>query len=141
VFYLKEFEINILSDYDNVAQVNEAIRNFLTNQGVETYILNAFDICLTEALNNIIKHAYKEVKDKNISVRISKDSKTIEIEIIDEGEPRTKFEIPNLDYDPHDINNLPESGMGLFIMNQLMDELKYENRDGKNYFLLKKWIY
>lgn len=138
---MKNFEINILSDYDNVAQVNEAVRDFLVNQGVETYVLNAFDICLTEALNNIIKHAYKEEKGRNITVQITKDNKTIEVEIIDEGEPRTKLEIPNLEFDPHDINNLPESGMGLFIMNQLMDELKYENRNGKNYFILKKWIY
>ncbi len=138
---MKNFEINILSDYDNVAQVNDAVRDFLVNQGVETYVLNAFDICLTEALNNIIKHAYKEEKGKNITVHIAKDTKTIEVEIIDEGEPRTKLEIPNLDFDPQDINNLPESGMGLFIMNQLMDELKYENRNGKNYFILKKWIY
>lgn len=130
-----------MSDYDNVAQVNDAVRDFLVNQGVETYVLNAFDICLTEALNNIIKHAYKEEKGRNITVHILKDTKTIEVEIIDEGEPRTKFEIPNLDFDPQDINNLPESGMGLFIMNQLMDELKYENRNGKNYFILKKWIY
>ncbi len=141
MFYLKEFEINILSDYDNVAQVNDAVRDFLSNQGVETYILNAFDICLTEALNNIIKHAYKEENGREIVVKLRKDTKVIEVEIIDEGQPRTKFEIPNLDFDPQDINNLPESGMGLFIMNQLMDELKYENRDGKNYFLLKKWLY
>lgn len=138
---MKNFEINILSDYDNVAQVNDAVRDFLVNQGVETYVLNAFDICLTEALNNIIKHAYKEEKGRNITVQIAKDTKTIEVEIIDEGEPRTKLEIPNLEFDPQDINNLPESGMGLFIMNQLMDELKYENRNGKNYFILKKWIY
>lgn len=138
---MKNFEINILSEYDNVAQVNDAVRDFLVNQGVETYVLNAFDICLTEALNNIIKHAYKEEKGRNITVHIVKDTKTIEVEIIDEGEPRTKFEIPNLEFDPQDINNLPESGMGLFIMNQLMDELKYENRNGKNYFILKKWIY
>lgn len=138
---MKEFEINILSDYDNVAQVNDAVRDFLSNQGVESYILNAFDICLTEALNNIIKHAYKEENGREIIVKLRKDTKVVEVEIIDEGQPRTKFEIPNLDFDPQDINNLPESGMGLFIMNQLMDELKYENRDGKNYFLLKKWLY
>lgn len=141
MFFLKEFEINILSDYDNVAHVNDAVRDFLSNQGVESYILNAFDICLTEALNNIIKHAYKEENGREIIVKLRKDTKVVEVEIIDEGQPRTKFEIPNLDFDPQDINNLPESGMGLFIMNQLMDELKYENRDGKNYFLLKKWLY
>jgi len=138
---LKEFEVNILSDYDNVAKVNEDIREILEDNGVEPHILNAFEICIMESINNIIKHAYKEQKDKTICVKLKLDKKLIEMEIIDEGEPNNNFVIPNLDFDPKDINNLPESGMGLYIMKQLMDELTYNRKNGKNYFILKKWLY
>lgn len=138
---MKEFEIKILSDYDNVVKINKEVREILEDEGVEPYILNAFEICIMESVNNVIKHAYKEQKDKPICVKLKIDSKSIEMEIIDEGEPRSKFEIPDLDFDPKDINNLPESGMGLYIMKQLMDELTYNSRNGKNYFILKKWLY
>lgn len=138
---MKEFEVNILSDYDNVAKVNEDIREILEDNGVEPHILNAFEICIMESINNIIKHAYKEQKDKTICVKLKLDKKLIEMEIIDEGEPNNNFVIPNLDFDPKDINNLPESGMGLYIMKQLMDELTYNRKNGKNYFILKKWLY
>ncbi len=138
---MKEFEVNILSDYDNVAKVNDDIREILEDNGVEPHILNAFEICIMESINNIIKHAYKEQKDKTICVKLKLDNKLIEMEIIDEGEPNNNFVIPNLDFDPKDINNLPESGMGLYIMKQLMDELAYNRKNGKNYFILKKWLY
>jgi serine/threonine-protein kinase RsbW len=138
---LKEFEIKILSDYDNVAKVNKEVREILEDEGVESYILNAFEICIMESVNNVIKHSYKEQKNNYICVKLKIDSKLIEMEIIDEGEPRLKFEIPDLDFDPKDINNLPESGMGLYIMKQLMDELTYNSKSGKNYFILKKWLY
>jgi serine/threonine-protein kinase RsbW len=138
---LKEFEVNILSDYDNVAKVNDDIREILDDNGVEPHILHAFQICIMEGINNIIKHAYKEQKNKSICVKLRVDKKLIELEIIDEGEPNNNFSIPNLDFDPKDINNLPESGMGLYIMKQLMDELTYNRKNGKNYFILKKWLY
>ncbi|MDQ7817619.1 MAG: ATP-binding protein [Melioribacteraceae bacterium] len=138
---MKEFEIKILSDYDNVAKVNKEVREILEDEGVESYILNAFEICIMESVNNVIKHSYKEQKNNYICVKLRIDSKLIEMEIIDEGEPRLKFEIPDLDFDPKDINNLPESGMGLYIMKQLMDELTYNSKSGKNYFILKKWLY
>jgi serine/threonine-protein kinase RsbW len=138
---LKEFEINILSEYDNVAKVNDDIREILEDNSVEPHILNAFQICIMESINNIIKHAYKEQKDKTICVKLKLDNKLIEMEIVDEGEANNNFVIPDLDFDPKDINNLPESGMGLYIMKQLMDELTYNRKNGKNHFILKKWLY
>ncbi|MEG8990490.1 ATP-binding protein [Ignavibacteria bacterium 4148-Me] len=138
---MSELEINISSDYDEVVKVNNAVNDFLSKEGIEELIRNAFDICLTEALNNVIKHAYKEEKGKSIQVRIIKDKNFIEVNIIDEGMPRTNLEIKKLDYDPEDLDSLPESGMGLFIIQQLMDELDYFSINGKNYFILKKWLY
>jgi len=138
---VRELEINISSDYDEVVKVNNAVNDFLSKEGIEELIRNAFDICLTEALNNVIKHAYKEEKGKSIQVRVIKDKNFIEVNIIDEGIPRTNLEIKKLDYNPEDLNSLPESGMGLFIIQQLMDELDYFSINGKNYFVLKKWLY
>lgn len=138
---MSELIINITSDYEEVVKVNEAVKNFLCKEKVEELIQNAFDICLTEALNNVIKHAYKGVKGKLIQVKILKENNFVEANIIDEGEPRTNLEIKNLDFNPEELESLPESGMGLFIIQQLMDELDYFSINGKNYFVLKKWLY
>jgi len=138
---VNEIDIKISSDYEEVVKVNDAVNDFLIKQGIEELIRNAFDICLTEALNNVIKHAYKEEKGKSIQVKVIKDENLVEVNIIDEGLPRTNLEIKKLDYDPNDLESLPESGMGLFIIQQLMDELDYFSINGKNYFVLKKWLY
>lgn len=138
---MNEIEIKISSDYEEVVKVNDAVNDFLIKQGIEELIRNAFDICLTEALNNVIKHAYKEEKGKSIQVKVIKDENLVEVNIIDEGLPRTNLEIKKLDYNPNDLDSLPESGMGLFIIQQLMDELDYFSINGKNYFVLKKWLY
>ncbi|MEG8946270.1 ATP-binding protein [Rosettibacter firmus] len=137
---MNEIEINITSDYDEVEKVSETVTKFLSDEGVEELIRNAFNICLTEALNNVIKHAYKGENGKLICVKVFKDKEFVEVNIIDEGLPRENLEIKNLDFNPEDLDSLPESGMGLYIIQQLMDELDYFSVNGKNYFILKKWL-
>ena len=137
---MTEANFSIASDYDQVIEVNKLIHSFLLKENVETHICNAVEICLTEALNNVIKHAYHGVTRYGIDINIRKNEKCLEIEIIDTGDPRTKFEVPKLEYDPSDIENLPESGMGLYIIDQLMDEVNYITLNGKNFFTLKKWL-
>lgn len=134
------FSINIISDYDEVVKINEAVHDYLSTDGVEEHISNAFDICITEAVNNVIKHAYKGENNNPITVNVKRDNNSVEVQIIDEGTPRSRFEIPELEYDPEDIENLPESGMGIYIMNQLMDKLDYFSINGKNYFTMKKYL-
>jgi serine/threonine-protein kinase RsbW len=135
-----EQNFNIISDYDNVAVVIQEIKKYLAAQNLEEHLCNAVDICLTEALNNVIKHSYSGNNSMPIEIIVKKDSKFMQIEIVDIGLPRKNLVIKDLVFDPNDIDNLPESGMGLFIIKQLMDELDYGTKEGKNYFILKKWL-
>ena len=135
-----EQSFHIISDYGNVAEVNKRIRIFLEQLEIEQYIRNAVEICLTEALNNVIKHSYNGENGKPIELIVKKDSNYFEIVIVDKGITRKNLIVKEPDFDPKDINNLPESGMGLYIIQQLMDEMKYYSKEGKNYFALKKWL-
>ncbi len=133
---VKTFKIK--SEYAKVDEVNQEIKNFLQFNNVENFVCSQIEISLTEALNNVIKHGYKGDETKSIEIEVVKDGSILVIKVVDEGEPRKNLEIPKLDFDPKDIQNLPESGMGLYIISQLMDEMDYMNIKGKNIFTLKK---
>ena len=132
---------SIPSSYDEVEIANRQIREYLHSESVEEHLQNAVEMCLMEALNNVIKHAYRGEQNHFIDVNVCIDSQLMEIQIIDEGVPRESLVIKELDFDPNDIENLPEGGMGLFIIKQLMDELDYYTLNGKNYFTLRKFLY
>ena len=136
-----EQKFNITSDYGEVIKINKSIREHLSGNKIETYVCNAVEICLTEALNNVIKHAYKGENSNQIDIIIRINNNQLEIEIVDEGSPRKNLIISELNFDPAKIDNLPESGMGLYIIKQLMDELNYYSLNGKNYFTLRKQIF
>ena len=131
---------SIKSKYKNITEVSNSVKQFCLLHEIGEEKCNDIIICLIEALNNVIKHSYKEEETKLIEIEVYKNENDFEIRIVDEGISRTNFEKPNLDFNPEDIDNLPEGGMGLFIIESLMDSTHYETRDKKNTFIMKKLL-
>jgi serine/threonine-protein kinase RsbW len=91
----------------------------LTPEEFEAQTLSAFG----EAFNNIAIHGYRAAPG-DVEIEIESDEEGIVIRLIDTG---SSFD-PGCVAVP-DMANLPESGMGLFIINSFMDEVDY--RPGK----------
>lgn len=137
---MNKIELKIFSIYEKVAEACFSLRDFCFKQNIEKKICSELELCLTEALNNVIKHAYKENPDKLIEISYTFENSELTIRIEDFGNPRTSIKEPSLEYDPKDINSLPEGGMGLFIIKNLTDSSEYFSDQGKNVFIMKKLI-
>jgi serine/threonine-protein kinase RsbW len=135
---MQKKEISIPSIYERVSEACFSLRDFCFHNSVEKKICSELELCLTEALNNVIKHAYKEDFLQKIDLAYSFDSNQLKIEIEDFGLPRTNFKEPVLNYNPSDVDTLPEGGMGLYIIKNLMDDVIYSRIEGKNRFIMKK---
>ncbi len=132
----KNYTIN--SDYKSVSTLVGEIKKLLELVGASPKETGEIQMCLTEALNNVVKHSYGGKPGNEIQLNISLYKERIEFEILEYGLPRKNTGKPKLEYDPNDINNLPEGGMGLFIIDKLMDSTEYSSDNGKNIFILKK---
>ncbi len=130
--------ISIPSVYERVSEACFSLRDFCFCNNILKNICSELELCLTEALNNVIKHAYKEDKEQKIYLTFTFNVNELEIVIEDSGLPRTNFKEPVLNYDPSDVNTLPEGGMGLFIIKNLMNDVTYNRIEGKNTFIMKK---
>lgn len=130
--------ISIPSVYERVSEACFSLRDFCFHNNIEKNMCSELELCLTEALNNVIKHAYKEDSLQKIFLEYSLKANVLEITIEDSGLPRINFNEPVLNYDPSDVNTLPEGGMGLYIIKNLMDNVTYSRIDGINTFIMKK---
>lgn len=86
-------------------------------------------LAVDEAYTNIIKHAYKDVPVKPVSIEIGSNDAQLWISIKDEGEsfdPSTYSE-PDL---KERIKNKQRGGMGVYLIRKLMDSVQY-NRKGQ----------
>ena len=89
-------------------------------------------LCVFEAVTNSIRHAYHDESDHQIEVVFSLDRNQIRIEVSDHGDPMEQPKEPHLDFDPDDVRDLPEGGMGLPIIDEAMDQVTYESSNQKN---------
>ncbi len=136
---LKSFSIN--SDYKNVSSACFIAKTFCEDHSVNENTTKEIELCLAEALNNIIKHSYKGDNKNLIDIDLIFDENKFTFSLSDYGLPRTNVDKPKLEFDPNDIDSLPEGGMGLFIISQLMDESTYISENGKNTFTVSKIIF
>ena len=125
-------KFSITSEYHNISLVSKKINSFLKKEKVDQEIIDPVLISLMEALNNSIEHSYKEEQGNAIDIIVSVLQTKVEIDILETGFARTNFDKPSLEFDPDDLDNVPEGGMGLFIIDSLMDSTSYTSENGVN---------
>ena len=132
----KSFTID--SAYKNVSSVCFIAKTYCEEKYLDEEKTREIELCLAEALNNIIKHSYKGEETNKIDFSMEFENSKFTIVLTDFGESRKNLKKPVLEFDPEDIESLPEGGMGLFIIEQLMDENIYSVEENKNTFTLVK---
>jgi serine/threonine-protein kinase RsbW len=90
---------------------------FRLNSDWDNQVVSAFG----EAFNNAAIHSYRDNKPGDVEIEVDTGPTYITIRLIDFG---TSFD-PELVPQP-DLDSLPESGLGLFIIRSFMDEVTYE---------------
>jgi len=84
-------------------------------------LMNEMVSAVGEAFNNVVLHAYADVADGQVALDIDTGAGEMRIEIRDEG---ASFDIDAVP--APDLDELPEGGMGLFIIRSFVDDVSYE---------------
>ena len=134
------FTIDIVSDYAEVRRVGE----WLTDVGkgrIDQAVLDDLQLVVAEAVNNIIRHAYREEPGRPISVRLEVSAAGITLVFRDSGQaPPPGFpqsRIGSLEVDPSDLAALADSGRGLAIIQSCVDQMDYVRNGSFNELSLR----
>lgn len=93
-----------------VQQVERADRDFRNE------MVTAFG----EAFNNIVIHGYRGRADGTLEVEAEMTADRMVLRLIDTGH-HVDFD----DVEPPDLDSMPESGMGVFMIHALVDDVQY----------------
>lgn len=92
------------------------------------------ELALTEALANVIEHAYRGAAEERIEVAAGLDGDTLRVTVRDWGEY-----LDPASYRGRDLDDPGEGGYGVFLMTQLMDDVTREPQpDGGTLLTLTK---
>jgi len=141
----KEIKLVIDSDLKNVSLVGRAINElcaFVSRSRIEPYEI---ELCVVEAVNNSIEHAYGKEKGHEVEVRFSLGHDRLVVDIYDTGKPMDpqlleQADISILESSLDRIKTIAEQGRGLSIIKGIMDSVVYETKSGKNRLSLTKFF-
>ncbi len=124
---------SIENDSHLLKEVSNKLIESLREIGVNEEIIFDIHVGFEEALRNAMVHGNKESEDKKVTVETKIEGNSVTIMVEDEGEGFDPHSLP----DPtHDDNLLLEGGRGVYLINHLMDEVRYEN-GGRRVIMIK----
>lgn len=138
----KSYSVTIPADVAHISNGIKPITNLLQEIGVEHKIVYKIELALDELLTNVASYAYPPDVAGEIEIQyeiVDSPNRMISISIIDEGK-----EFDPLSLEEPDISLSSEDraigGLGLFIVKNTMDEMKYDRKNNKNVLTIKKKI-
>jgi serine/threonine-protein kinase RsbW len=125
---MSKFSIEIPSMMDNIRIVESFIDNAKEKFNIDDDIYGNIMIAVMEAVNNGIKHGNLEDRRKMVSLTMELADERIYVWVEDEGKG---FDYHNLP-DPTAPENIElEGGRGIFLMQNLADEVNFQNGGNK----------
>ena len=120
--------------YENIEAICDLVEHAAAVAGFDDHILYACQLAVGEACENIVCHGYKGIKDGMIQVKVQASPGELTIELLDNAPPfdpskQTKNECRIEDC---------EGGLGIPILQKVMDEIEYSRQGDTNRLILRK---
>jgi len=138
---VRRVRLSIDSNLGEVRRVRRAISALIGAAPLNAEEWYQVKVCIAEAVNNAIIHAYGRKRGHRVKVEVEVQADRVVCRISDSGKPMPEGSLrqtPRLDYCPKDVEALPEGGMGLYIIHQVMDRVEYSSQEGRNVLTLTK---
>lgn len=131
-------ELVIAADRNNLLKVQSFIDEQLEDAGCPMLTQIAIDVAVEELFVNIASYAYdKEIGVAVVQVEMLNEPLSVEITFIDNGKQYDPLANPDPDTTLA-AKERKKGGLGIYVVKNSMDDMRYEYRDGKNILTIKK---
>ena len=130
-------DIAMANDLGELANVAERIDAFCTNRDVEPDVAFAVNLALDELLTNIVSYGYPDEEEHRIEIAVRQDGGSLVVTIVDDSIEFDPRQVPDTDIDAP-LHERDPGGLGLLLVNTMMDDVDYRREDGRNVTILTK---
>lgn len=133
-----EMRVPAKPQYVGVARL--AISGLASRIGFSYDDIEDLKIASSEAVTNAVQHAYKDEEDGEVVIGCALYGDKIEIMVADHGKSfdfeETKAKVGPY-HEQEEVSFLREGGLGLYLIETLMDEVKVHHQEGVTVFMTK----
>lgn len=123
------YTLSVDSSTKHLAEVRDFVAEHAKEIGLGEKEISEIRLAVDEAYTNIIKHAYNNRPSQPVTIEMGVTNSQLWISIKDEGESFKPEDYKGPDIIKR-IKNKQRGGMGVFLIQKLMDQVQY-NRKGK----------
>jgi serine/threonine-protein kinase RsbW len=136
---MSRLRLVIDSNLKDVVYVGLVVNKICEHLRMDPVSAGQIELCAVEAVTNAIRHAYGNQEGHDVTISLSIENDRLGIEIADTGtampasaQEQLRQGSDVLDFDPENHADLPEGGMGLQIMREVMDQVTYKKEEHGN---------
>ena len=136
----KESVLNVGKINDNIAEISR-LATFIEEVGeafeLTPDVIFNLNLVIEEAVVNVINYAYPKEEHQSIYLSANLHNGSIVFVLTDTGKEFDPTQAPEADI-TLSAEERPIGGVGIFLIRQIMNEVKYQRIDGKNVLTLEK---
>ena len=130
--------LNMEAQLNEIERIQTAVKILSQAERWPPELLFQIELVLEEIGTNIIKYGQNGEREMEIQITLTSGSKSLTMEVVDTGKPFDPFaEAPPPDL-KSGIPDRPIGGLGVYLVQQLVDEASYRREDGMNKVTLVK---
>lgn len=132
-----EKSIILANDLSEISRLNEFIEQIGDEFSLTPDVVFNLNLVLEEAVVNIINYAYPKEEHESIYLSAKMQEESIIFVLSDSGKEFDPTMAPDADV-TLSAEDRQIGGLGIFLIRQIMNEVKYERIEGKNILTLQK---
>ncbi|HEX9795484.1 MAG TPA: ATP-binding protein [Anaerolineales bacterium] len=133
---MSQHTLTVQAELEEINRICRLVESSAVEAGFDERSAYAFQLAVCEACENIVVHGYGDKATGKIEALITIEGGELRVELRDTAPPFNPATVeaspPTPPEDP------PVGGLGLYILQKVMDEIHYDRRQGQNRLLLTK---
>lgn len=125
------------NDIQQIPQLADFVETVGQVARLSSSLIMSLNLALEEAVTNVILYAYPEGSDGLVDIEAIIHKDQVQFVISDSGKPFDPTAAPEADV-TLDVEDRPIGGLGIFLVRNIMDSVRYDRVDGKNILTMSK---
>ena len=125
------------NDLAELGRLLDDVEAYCSARDVPHEVIRGLAVALDELITNTVTHGYPDGRDHDIELHLDVTDSGLSAEVIDDASAFNPLEHPVPDT-TLPAEQRPIGGLGIHLVRNLMDEVAYERRDGRNHVRLVK---